>query len=349
MKPVTEHLISISCPALATKKTNQNQIFKFIKHPTQAQEHSLCLANTFELAELALKNHSSGLIVTESVFEKINQLILPENLSLWACKNIQEAMSQVFHLFNGYFALNTGIHPSAIISPTAVIGTGCIIEPYAVIGENVNIGDHSKIGAHTVLENNSSIGSHTLISSHVHVGFNCHIGSYCYIGPHCVFGSDGFGFYSDKKGHHKISQIGHVIIENHCEFGAHCAVDRAAFDVTLIKKGSKFDNFIHIAHNCEIGENALVAAGFILAGSTKIGKNLIAAGGVHANGHIKITDNVTLTARTGVVNSIENSGFYGGFPELDHKQNLKVMMSQQHIPEMRKKINQILRHLNLTD
>ncbi len=98
-----------------------------------------------------------------------------------------------------------------------------------------------------------------------------------------------------------------------------------------------------------IGENALVTAGFISAGSVIIGKNLTTGGGTHVGGHIQITDNVTLTARTGVMKTIETSGVYGGFPEIPHKDSLRVLASLQFLPKMRKQITAILKHLKLEE
>ena len=137
------------------------------------------------------------------------------------------------------------------------------------------------------------------------------------------------------------------MIEDHCELGAQCAIDRAALTETRIRKGSKFDNFIHIAHNCDIGENALITAGFIIAGSSKVGRNLTTAGGTHITGHVTVADNVILTGRTGVVSNIEKSGIYGGFPQTDHKESLRIMTSLASLPKIRKQVTQILKHLGL--
>lgn len=348
MKKVSSDVLTSQCPTLSLVHTQEN-IFTQVALPSQATATSLVFAGTDQLLQTALKNNALGFIIPEQLLPAI-QGVIDQSKSLWTTKNIQGAMTDVLKLFDGKTSINSQIHPTAFIDPSAQIGQNVTIEPFAVIGKNVVIGHDCVIGAHCVLENESSLGDRTRLSAHVFLGFNCHLGKDCVIGPQTVFGSDGFGFTTNKQGlHQKISQIGQVIVEDNCEFGAHCAVDRATISETRIRQGSKFDNFIHIAHNCDIGENALIAAGFIVAGSTQIGKNLTAAGSVGVLGHLKIADHVVLTGRTGVTSSIDQPGFYGGFPQIDHKENLKVMSSLQSLPRLRKQVNQILKHLGLND
>lgn len=348
MVSVSAEAITASCPSLKLVQS-QSSLFSQVAPPAQANATSLVFAGTDELLQQALKQNALGYIIPEKLLPQV-QTAIDKSKSLWTTTHVHMSMTEVLKLFNGYKPLNSGIHPQAAIDPTARIGKNVTVEAFAVIGKNVVIGDNCIIGAHSVLENDSSVGEGSHLSAQVFLGFNCHIGKNCVIGPQNVFGSDGFGFVTDKQGnHHKISQIGQVIIEDNCEFGAQCAVDRATMTETRVRKGSKFDNFIHIAHNCDIGENALIAAGFIVAGSTKIGRQLTAAGSVGVTGHVSISDNVILTARAGVTSTIEKPGMYGGFPHTDHKENLKFMMSQSSLPKLRKQVAKILKHLGLEE
>jgi UDP-3-O-[3-hydroxymyristoyl] glucosamine N-acyltransferase len=293
---------------------------------------SLVFASSSALAALALKRKSQALILTTSVFSEM-QNSLPTNINIWTTSNIQAAMSGVLPLFDlNRQYLTSGIHPTASIHPTAQVDA------------------KAHIGAYAVIDAYAVVGADTIIYPHVFIGAYCEIGQRCFISSHVTIGSDGFGFYTDKTfTHHKIPQIGKVVIEDDCEFGAHCAVDRATLTETRIKKGSKFDNFCHIAHNVQFGENALVAAGFIVAGSTQIGKNLMTSGGVHVLGHLNVPDNVILSARAGVAQSIDKPGMYGGFPLEPHKESIKTLVSLPQIKKIRKQVNKILRHLNLNE
>lgn len=348
MSSVSAEAITASCPSLKLVQS-QSSLFTQIAPPPLATATSLVFAGTDELLQQALKQNALGYIIPEKLLPQVQNAI-DKSKSLWTTTNVHMSMAEVLKLFNGYKPMNSGIHPQASIDPSARLGKNVIVEAFAVIGKNVVIGDNSIIGAQCVLENGSSVGEGSHLSSQVVLGFNCHIGKNCVIGPQNVFGSDGFGFVTDKQGqHHKIPQVGQVIIEDNCEFGAFCAIDRATMTETRIRKGSKFDNFIHIAHNCDIGENALITAGFVVAGSTKIGKQFIAAGGAGVLGHLTVADNVVLTARTGVVSSIDKPGVYGGYPHLEQKENLKIMMSLQSLPRIRRSVAKILKHLGLQE
>lgn len=240
------------------------------------------------------------------------------------------SFATLLEMYNQFKGNKVGIEQPSFISENAKVGTDCYVGAFAYIGQNVKIGNNTKI------------------YPHVYIGHSCHIGNHCEISSHASIGCDGFGFFSDRQGqHHKIPQIGNVVIEDNCEIGSQCAVDRATLTETRIKKGTKIDNLCHISHNVEIGENGLITAGFIVAGSTKIGKNLTTAGGVHITGHIQVADRVTLSGRAGVTNDITEPGVYGGFPLENHKDSIRTLISIPQIKILRKQVKQILKHLNL--
>ncbi len=318
-------------------------------HPAElATSGSLVFVSSKQLLETAVAQGARGFVILEKIYSEASPLIQKD---FWVATtpNIQWAMSDILSLFDIHKSLTQAtIHPTAIISPAAHIGKNVTIAPYVVIEDHARIEDNVIIGSHTVVEHHAKIGQYTQLSPHVTIGSHCSIGKNCRIASHVVIGSDGFGFFTDKTfTHHKIAQIGNVVIEDNIELGAHCAVDRATLTETRIKSGSKFDNHCHIAHNCVIGENAAVAAGFIVAGSTIIGKNFMSSGGVGMLGHLKIADNVILTARAGVMNSIDKSGMYGGYPAIDHKENLKTMAAISNLTKMRKQLNAVLKHLGI--
>lgn len=300
--------------------------------PDLAGPTSLVFVSNKSLFEIAIKKKARALILTEAAFTEVQKEI-PTDITLWTTQNLQEAMCLVLPLFDkNKQHLLPGIHPTAHIHPTA------------------KVSERAHIGAYAVIEAHAAVGADSVIYPYVYIGAYCEIGQRCHISSHVSIGSDGFGFFTDKTfKHHKVPQIGKVVIEDDCELGSHCTIDRATLTETRIKKGSKFDNFCHIAHNVQIGENALVAAGFIVAGSTVIGKNLMTSGGVHALDHLKIADNVILSARAGVTQNIEQPGMYGGFPLEPHKESVKTHTSIPKIKELRKQVARILKHLNLTE
>jgi UDP-3-O-[3-hydroxymyristoyl] glucosamine N-acyltransferase len=236
------------------------------------------------------------------------------------------------------------------VHPTAKVGKNVTLSPFVVIGAEAEIGDNVFIGAHSVIGSRASIGARTRLSSHVHIGDRCRVGSDCLLHSHVCLGSDGFGFWTNPQGvHKKIPQIGDVVIENFVELGSFVGIDRATLGSTIIREGTKLDNFCHVAHNCDIGAHTLGAAGFMVAGSCRIGHHLTAGGGTHIGDHVEIPPRVTLAGRTGITGSIEAPGAYGGFPVQPIKDYLKTMNNLKQITAMRKSLKMVLDHLGLKE
>jgi len=298
--------------------------------PDLAQASTLVFATSLAHYQQAIEKKVKALIVKDSLWAEIKNQTHPE-IKIWSTPNIQMAMSQVLPLFDQKTQfLKAGIHP------TAAIHTLAKVDPSA------------HIGAHCTVEAHAIVGAGSIIYPSVYVGAYCEVGANCIIGPSTTIGGDGFSFATDRQfKHHKIPQIGRVVIEDDCELGSQCAVDRAALTETRIKRGSKFDNFCHIAHNVEIGENAIAAAGLMVSGSVKIGRNFMAAGAVVTAGHISITDNVIIAGRSAVTSDIREAGVYGGYPLEPQKESLKTIASLPHLKTIRKQLNRVLKHLNL--
>jgi UDP-3-O-[3-hydroxymyristoyl] glucosamine N-acyltransferase len=187
-----------------------------------------------------------------------------------------------------------------------------------------------------------TIGNNCLIFSNVSIREKCKIGNNVIIHPGTVIGSDGFGFNPDANGvYQKIPQIGNVIIEDDVELGSNVSVDRAAIGSTIIKRGSKIDNLVQIAHNVIIGEDTVISAQAGISGSTKIGNHCILAGQAGLVGHIEIGDNVVITAQTGVSKSILRPGYYMGFPAMEIKSYQKLQAQLRLFPDYIKRIKEL--------
>lgn len=331
--------------------SEKNNHYDSVRSPENSHASSLVFASSLEMITTALKNNVKGLIILEKKYAELASHI-PADVSVWTTPHIQYAMTRILPLFDKkkLWQPASGIHPTASVHPDAIVSSTASVGPFAVIEAFARVEDHAVIGAHTVVQAHSIVGQNSLLSPHVVVGFQTQIGRNCIIASHVTLGSDGFGFFTDATGkHHKVPQIGIVVIEDDCEIGANCAIDRAALEETRIKKGTKLDNFCHIAHNVEFGENGLAAAALKVAGSTKIGKSFMCGGNVDITGHVEVCDKVILAGRSGVTNSIEQSGFYGGFPLENHRDSLKTLMSITHISKIRKQVNKIMTHLNLKE
>ena len=156
---------------------------------------------------------------------------------------------------------------------------------------------------------------------------------------HAVIGGEGFGFATQKDGRHeRISQIGNVVIGDDVEVGAASAIDNGTMGSTVVKRGTKIDNLVHLGHNVEVGEDCFLIAQVGIAGSTKIGNRVILAGQTGCTGHITIADNVICAGKTGITGSIKEAGTYAGFPVRPHSEWLRMEATAGKLPEMYKKL-----------
>jgi UDP-3-O-[3-hydroxymyristoyl] glucosamine N-acyltransferase len=232
--------------------------------------------------------------------------------------------------------LPPGIHPSAVIAPTATLGTDVRVGAHAVIGDGCRIGDRAMIGHGTVLGEQVSCGPETLLHANVTVREGCSIGTRCIVHSGTVIGSDGFGFAPKADGtYEKIPQLGIVVIEDDVEVGSNCSIDRATMGETRIKKGAKLDNLIQVAHNVVIGENTVIAAQTGISGSTKLGKNCMIGGQVGFTGHISIADGTKVGAQSGVHKTIADTGTsIFGSPALPTREAFRIQGAATQLPDL---------------
>ena len=207
---------------------------------------------------------------------------------------------------------NNSIDHSAVIDPTSIIEEG------AVIGANVVIEKNSIISSNTVIGKGVEIGSNSFIGSNVTITHSI-IGNNIIIHQGTSIGQDGFGFAMSHDGHKKIPQVGRVLIKDNVEIGANCSIDRGSIQDTVIKKGTKIDNMVHIAHNCIIGENCIIAGMVGLAGSTTLEDFVVMGAKSGAVGHITIGKGSQIAAKAGVSKTLPPGKTWAGFPirELD--------------------------------
>ncbi|MCS7052972.1 MAG: UDP-3-O-(3-hydroxymyristoyl)glucosamine N-acyltransferase [Ignavibacterium sp.] len=269
------------------------------------------------------------------------------DLTYIECNSPDKAFFAVLrNFFSPKFELK-GVDITASISPSATIGNNVAIGKNVVISDGCVIGDNTKIFHNSTIFNNVEIGSDCLIFSNITIRENCKIGNRVIIHSGTVIGSDGFGYTKNESGkYEKIPQIGNVIIEDDVEIGANVTIDRAAMGSTIIKKGSKLDNLIQIAHNVVIGENTAISAQSGISGSSKVGNNCILAGQVGIADHLEIADNVIIMAQSGVSKSISKSGYYFGTPAKEHKTALKLEAHFRNLPDYIEKIKKLEEEIN---
>jgi UDP-3-O-[3-hydroxymyristoyl] glucosamine N-acyltransferase len=251
----------------------------------------------------------------------------PVSATLIRVESAAAAFAKLLEMYNQVKLNKTGISKHAYISESAKVGTNIYAGEFAVVSDNARIGNNVKIYPQVFVGENVVVGDNTTLFAGVKIYSDTVIGKDCIIHSGTVIGSDGFRFEPQNEGNKKVPQIGNVVIEDDVEIGANCAIDRATLGSTILRKGVKFDNLVHIAHNVEVGENSYLAACNVVAGSTRIGKNCMFSGQVGIVGHLQIADNTIITAQSGISKSITKPGeVYMGSPAFDANKYRKAFI-----------------------
>jgi UDP-3-O-[3-hydroxymyristoyl] glucosamine N-acyltransferase len=256
------------------------------------------------LANPAYTQYLYGTTASVVIIGQTFELTAPVKTTLVRVADAQGAFAKVLAMYNTIKLDKTG----------ATYGTDCYIGALAYIGTNAKLGNNVKIYPHAYIGDNVTIGDNSTVFANVTIYSDCVVGANCIIHSGTVIGSDGFRFATGPNAAEKIPQIGNVVIEDDVEIGANCAIDRATLGSTILRRGVKFDNLIHIAHNVEVGENTYYAAGGVVAGSTKIGKNCMFSGQVGIIGHLKIADGTIIAAQSGISKDTKPGEAYMGSP-----------------------------------
>ncbi len=262
--------------------------------------------------------------------------IAVEGKNLIVCKNPQLAFAKVLTIFTSRHYKAKGIDKRAFIGRSPKLGKDVTVYPVAYIGDNAEIGDRTVIhpGAH--IGNGCRLGEDVTVYPNATIMDGCIIGNRVIIHPGAVIGSDGFGFARDGKKHYKIPQVGIVQIDDDVEIGANTTIDRASFGKTWIKRGTKIDNLVQVAHNVVIGEDCILVSQSGIAGSSKLGSNVILGGQVGVTDHRTLGDNVMIGGQSGVTSDVPDNQVMSGYPAIPHRDWLKASLVFSHLPEMKK-------------
>ena len=265
---------------------------------------------------------------------KAKVIIVPDiELPLIEGKGYRVIMPKLLHFFS-----RTLKKIEKMREDSAKVGENVDIAPNVYIGHDVVIGNNVKIFPNVTIGEGVKIGDGTVIYSNVTIREFVEIGKNCVIQPGAVIGSDGFGFVKVNGNNTKIDQIGTVIVEDEVEIGANTTIDRGAIGDTIIKKYTKIDNLVQIAHNDIIGENCLIISQVGIAGSTIVGNNVTLAGQVGVAGHLEIGDNTMIGAQSGVPGNVEANKILSGHPLVDHREDMKIRVAMKKLPELLKRV-----------
>jgi len=253
-------------------------------------------------------------------------------------KNPYLAFAKLLTLFTARPRIPQGIMDGAFVGKNVTIGEGVSVYPGAFVADGVRIGNRVTLYPGVSVYEGAVLGDDVTLHANVSVRERCRIGNRVIVQNGAVIGSDGFGYAPDGKEWYKIPQVGIVVIEDDVEIGANSTIDRAALEVTLIRRGTKIDNMVQIAHNCSIGENCMIVSQVGIAGSSSIGSNVTIGGNTGIVGHVKIGDNAMIGGMSGVSNDVPSGQIVSGIPAFPHRDWLKASKVMQKLPDLRKSV-----------
>jgi UDP-3-O-[3-hydroxymyristoyl] glucosamine N-acyltransferase len=244
--------------------------------------------------------------------------------------------------------LPAGIHPSAVIAPTATLGHNACVDAFCVIGDGVVIGEGARLDPYVVIYPQARIGNDFRAYARVTIRERVSIGNRVILQSGCVVGGDGFGYVMGAHGTaRKITQAGTVVIEDDVEIGANTTIDRATIGATIIRRGAKVDNLVMVAHGCSIGEGSALAAQVGLSGSTHVGRFVRMGGQVGSAGHLRIGDGAQIAAQSGVPNDVPAGAVVAGYPAVDIRTWRRVAAAVLRLPELLRRVRRIEAALGL--
>lgn len=261
-------------------------------------------------------------------------------------KNPYLALARALRIFSPEPELVPGVASSAVVSDSALLGAGVKIHPLVTVGAGAKIGARSEIYPNSYVGPGVIIGEECRIYSRVSLREGTRIGNRVIIQDGAVIGSDGFGYVRDGEEYHKIPQIGIVEIEDDVEIGANVTVDRATLGRTIIRKGTKIDNLVQVAHNVEIGRNAIIVSQVALGGSCRIGDQAVLAGQVAVADHVEIGAGAQVGGQSGVLRDVPPGAKVSGTYAMPLSDWLRVQAILPKLPEMREELREIRERLS---
>ena len=298
------------------------------------------------LAFLANLKYENYIYTTKASIVLVNKTFVPKEEISSTLIKVDDAYQAFASLLDLYMkaksSAKTGIEQPSFIDDTASVGEDLYLGAFAYIGKNTTVGSNVKIFPQTFIGENVTIGDNCIIYAGVKIYDDSVIGNNCILHAGAVIGSDGFGFAPQKDGtFKKIQQIGNAILEDNVDIGANTTIDCGTMGSTIIRKGAKIDNLVQVAHNCEIGENTVIAAQSGMAGTTKVGKNCQFGGQVGLAGHLTIGDKVMIGAQSGVSKSIKSNSIVLGSPAFDIKESVRAISVFKNLPKLRDEVIQL--------
>ncbi len=285
--------------------------------------------------EVRARESSAGALVVPVAFEAVrsHQLVVPDAVA---------AFSRVLEwVANLKRPRRPGVHPTACVDPSARVGEEAVVGPGAIVAADAEIGDRSVLSANAFVGLRSKIGDDSVLHPNVVVMEDVTLGRRVVVHAGTVIGSDGYGYFQADGRHHKVPQVGEVIVGDDVEIGALATIDRATLDATEIGRGTKVGDLCHIAHNCRVGEDVLLFPTVSISGSVVVGDRAIFAGRAGCADNLKIGEDAVLGGTAVAFKDVPAGAALWGNPARDKTREMRIQALLGKLPEMRRDLRRL--------
>ena len=306
----------------------------------EAGEGDLAFVRSERFAEAARSSRASAFILPPGLDADGRPAIRSPDPGLDFAKSAER--------LNPRLALDPGIHPSATVDDGAIVAPTASVGARVVIGAGCRVGERTQVHANTVLYPGAEIGEDCRIYAGVVLREGSRLGDRVVLHSGVVIGADGFGYVRDDDGHYSaVPQVGQAVLEDDVEVGANSTIDRGTLSETRVRRGAKIDNLVHVGHNCDIGENVVIAAQTGLSGSTVVGREAILMGQVGSAGHLEVGERAFVGAKTGLHRDVKAGSRVFGYPQREEWVWQRTSAALSRLPGLIKRVRDLERKLGL--
>ena len=309
-------------------------------------DHTVEAVRTLEAAgprDLSFLNHPR--YREQALASQAGALLVAGNLAsedfgkpLLIVEDTAYALSVLLNRLHAPEAPEPGVHPTAVIEPGCEVDPSAHVGPYAVIGSGTRIGASATVHSHVVIGKQCEVGEGAVLHPHAVLYDRTAVGPGAIVHAGAVLGADGFGYATHRGVHHKVPQVGRVVVEKDVEVGANSTIDRATLGETRIGEGTKIDNLVQVGHNVQTGRHCILCGQAGIAGSTQLGNYVVLAGQAGVSGHIKLGDGAQVAAKSAALTSVEPGTQVAGIPAVELRKWRRQSVMIARLEEMSRRI-----------
>jgi UDP-3-O-[3-hydroxymyristoyl] glucosamine N-acyltransferase len=313
-----------------------SSVVRGVRSPREAGADDLAFVNDVRYVSELADSKAIAVVVTEELASRIG-----DGGSTIVVGDGKAALLMLLEHFRPKESPSTGIHPTAVIGHGVTLGKGVSIGPYAVVDDGSTIRERARLGAHVVVGRGCTVGADSILHPHAVLYGGVSLGDRVILHSGARVGVDGFGYVPGKLGTRRIPHLGRCEIGDDVEIGANTCVDRGSLDRTMVGKGTKLDNLVHIGHNVRVGEDTFMAALVGIAGSVHIGVGTMWGGQSGAVDHQTVGDGARIAGKAGVSSDVPAGETVMGFPSRPHREHMKALAALYKFAELRDRVSRL--------